>query len=202
VKLFSGLTERLRDGLKRSQEYLSQSFSAVLEPGRPITEELYEELEEVLIAADLGAAIAADFTNRAREEAMFGTVTRADQLRPLFRRFLIDTFAGASQPIDTEARPTVLLMLGVNGSGKTTTCAKLASRYALRWDLSSSDRTAEKTILQLVPAGAQQPATQLSLSTSFTGPTITASLQWKPEEPSWVIGEAVSLTAVPRPPPP
>jgi fused signal recognition particle receptor len=128
VKLFSGLTERLRDGLKRSQEYLSQNFSVVLEPGRPITEELYEELEEVLIAADLGAAIAADFTNRAREEAMFGTVTRADQLRPLFRRFLIDTFAGASQPIDTEARPTVLLMLGVNGSGKTTTCAKLASR--------------------------------------------------------------------------
>ena len=37
MKLFSGLTERLRDGLKRSQEYLSQSFSAVLEPGRPIT---------------------------------------------------------------------------------------------------------------------------------------------------------------------
>jgi fused signal recognition particle receptor len=128
VKLFSGLTERLRDGLKRSQEYLSQSFSAVLEPGRPITEELYEELEEVLIAADLGAAIAADFTNRAREEAMFGTVTQADQLRPLFRRFLIETFAGMSQPLDTEHRPTVLLMLGVNGSGKTTTCAKLAAR--------------------------------------------------------------------------
>ncbi|MBI2206569.1 MAG: signal recognition particle-docking protein FtsY [Candidatus Rokubacteria bacterium] len=128
MKLFSGLTERLRDGLRRSQEYLSQSFSSVLEADRPITEELYEELEEVLIAADLGAAVAADFTNRAREEAMFGTVTQAAHLRPLFRRFLVDTLGGAAQPLDLEHRPSVLLMLGVNGSGKTTTCAKLAAR--------------------------------------------------------------------------
>lgn len=128
MKLFSGLTERLRDGLRRSQEYLSQSFSSVLEADRPITEELYEELEDVLIGADLGAAIAADFTNRAREEAMFGTVTQAADLRPLFRRFLVDTLGGAAQPLDLEHRPSVLLMLGVNGSGKTTTCAKLAAR--------------------------------------------------------------------------
>jgi fused signal recognition particle receptor len=99
----------------------------VLEPDRPIDDALYEELEEVLIAADLGAPIAADFTNRAREEVMFGTVTRADQFRPLFRRFLVDTLTPAAQPISFEARPSVVLMLGVNGAGKTTTCAKLAA---------------------------------------------------------------------------
>jgi fused signal recognition particle receptor len=128
MKFFSGLGERLRDGLKRSQEYLSTGLAAVLEPDRPIDESLYEELEELLIAADLGAAIAADFTNRAREEVMFGTVTRADQLRPLFRRFLIDTLTPAAQPLNVEgARPAIILMLGVNGSGKTTTSAKLAA---------------------------------------------------------------------------
>jgi len=125
--LFSGFKERLRDGLKRSQEYLSSGLSSVLEPDRPIDDALYEELEEVLIAADLGAPIAADFTNRAREEVMFGTVTRADQFRPLFRRFLVDTLTPAAQPISLEARPSVVLMLGVNGAGKTTTCAKLAA---------------------------------------------------------------------------
>ena len=127
MKLFSGLGERLREGLKRSQEYLSNGLAAVLEPERPIDEALYEELEEVLVAADLGAAIAADFTNRAREEVMFGTVTQAAQLRPLFRRFLIDTLTPAAQPLNLEQRPAVILMLGVNGSGKTTTCAKLAA---------------------------------------------------------------------------
>ena len=128
MKLFSGFAGRLRDGLKRSQEYLTQSFSSVLDDDRPITEALYEELEEILIAADLGAAIAADFTNRAREEAMFGTVSKASDLRPLFRRFLLDTLSTAAQPLDLDHRPTILLMLGVNGSGKTTTCAKLAAR--------------------------------------------------------------------------
>src|SRR5687767_8465830 len=126
MKFFSGLGDRLREGLKRSQEYLSTGLAAVLEPDRPIDESLYEELEELLIAADLGAAIAADFSNRAREEVMFGTVTRADQLRPLFRRFLVETLTPAAQPISLEARPSVILMLGVNGAGKTTTCAKLA----------------------------------------------------------------------------
>src|SRR5437870_3065881 len=128
MSLFSGLKERLRDGLKRSQEYLATGLATVLEADRPIDDTLYEELEELLIAADLGAAIAADFTNRAREEVMFGTVTRADQLRPLFRRFLLDTLSAATQPLDLDHRPTVILMLGVNGSGKTTTCAKLAAR--------------------------------------------------------------------------
>jgi fused signal recognition particle receptor len=125
--LFSGFKERLKDGLKRSQEYLSNGLSSVLEPDRPIDETLYEELEEVLIAADLGATLAADFTNRAREEVVFGTVTRADQFRPLFRRFLVDTLTPAAQPLSLDARPTVILMLGVNGAGKTTTCAKLAA---------------------------------------------------------------------------
>ncbi|HEY7520727.1 MAG TPA: signal recognition particle-docking protein FtsY [Methylomirabilota bacterium] len=125
--LFSGFKERLRDGLKRSQEYLSNGLSSVLEPDRPIDDALYEELEDVLIAADLGATLAADFSNRAREEVVFGTVTRADQFRPLFRRFLVETLVSAAQPLNLEARPSVILMLGVNGAGKTTTCAKLAA---------------------------------------------------------------------------
>jgi len=127
MSLFSGLKERLRDGLKRSQEYLATGLASVLEGDRPIDEALYEELEELLIAADLGAAIAADFTNRAREEVMFGTVTRAAQLRPLFRRFLVDALKPAAQPLVVDARPSIVLMLGVNGAGKTTTAAKLAA---------------------------------------------------------------------------
>jgi len=127
VKFFAGLGERFRDGLRRSQEYLAGGLNAVLEPERPIDEALYEALEDLLIAADLGAPLAADFTNRAREEVMFGTVTRADQLRPLFRRFLADTLQRSAQPLDLDHRPAVVLLLGVNGSGKTTTAAKLAA---------------------------------------------------------------------------
>jgi fused signal recognition particle receptor len=127
VSFLAGLGARLREGLRRSQEYLATGLGEVFEADRPIDEALYEELEELLIAADLGAALAADFANRAREEVMFGTVTRGGELRPLFRRFLLDTIAGAAPTLDLAHRPAVVLMLGVNGSGKTTTAAKLAA---------------------------------------------------------------------------
>ncbi len=127
MKFLSELGERLREGLRRSQEYLAGGLGAMLETDRPIDDALLEELEELLIAADLGAALAADFTHRAREEVMFGTVTRAGQLRPLFRRFLVDMLSPAAQPLNLDHRPAVVLLLGVNGSGKTTTAAKLAS---------------------------------------------------------------------------
>src|ERR1051325_11139557 len=103
MKFFSGIGERLREGLKRSQEYLSTRLSTVLEPDRPIDETLWEEREELLISAELRAAL----------------------LRPVLRRFLLDTL-GAVRPLKLDAKPTVILMLGVNGSGKTTTSAKLA----------------------------------------------------------------------------
>jgi fused signal recognition particle receptor len=126
MTFLSGFGQKLRDGLRRSQEFLGSGLQTVLEPERPIDESLWEELEELLIAADLGAPMAADFVNRGREEVMYGTVTRAGQLRPVLRRFLLDTL-GPARPLALDARPSVVLMLGVNGSGKTTTSAKLAA---------------------------------------------------------------------------
>jgi fused signal recognition particle receptor len=127
VKFLAGLGDRLSAGLRRSRDLLAAELKSVFEPDRPIDEALWSELEEILIAADLGAPLAADFVNRGREEVMFGTVTRADQLRPLLRRFLAEVLAAAAQPLDLDHRPAVILVLGVNGSGKTTTCAKLAA---------------------------------------------------------------------------
>jgi fused signal recognition particle receptor len=128
VSFLSGFKQRLADGLRRSQEFLSVELKSVFEADRPIDDALFEELEEILIAADIGAAYAADFKNRAKEEVMYGTVTRADQLRPLFRRFLVETLTAQAAPLDLAHQPAVILMLGVNGAGKTTTCAKLAAQ--------------------------------------------------------------------------
>jgi fused signal recognition particle receptor len=158
VSFLSGLRERLTEGLRRSQEYLATGLQSVLSPERPIDDSLYEELEELLIAADLGAALAADFTNRAREEVMFGTVTRADQLRPLFRRFLLDALGPDTPPLDLDHRPAVLLVLGVNGSGKTTTCAKLAAALkgsGKRVALAAADTFRAAAIEQLASWGAR-----------------------------------------------
>lgn len=128
MRFLSSVADRLRDGLRRSQEFLGERLDELFAAGRPIEDSLFDELEELLISADLGPAVAEDFKHRAREEVMFGTVTRADQLGPLFRRFLADSLRPAAQPLDLDHRPAVVLMLGVNGSGKTTTSAKLAAQ--------------------------------------------------------------------------
>ena len=128
MKFLSAVAERLRDGLRRSQEFLGGRLDEVFASERPIDDALFEELEELLIAADLGVLVAADFKHRAREEVMFGTITRAGELRPLLRRFVAETLAGAAQGLDLDHAPAVVLLLGVNGSGKTTTAAKLAAQ--------------------------------------------------------------------------
>ena len=128
MKFLSAVAERLRDGLRRSQEFLGGRLDEVFASERPIDDALFEEVEELLIAADLGVLVAADFKHRAREEVMFGTVTRAGELRPLLRRFVAETLAGAAQGLDLDHAPAVVLLLGVNGSGKTTTAAKRAAQ--------------------------------------------------------------------------
>ncbi len=128
MSFFSGIKQRLTEGLRRSQEFLAAELKTVFEPERPIDDTLFEELEEILIAADIGAALAADFKHRAKEEQMYGTVTRAGELRPLFRKFLVDTLSQNAAALDLSHQPSVILMLGVNGAGKTTTCAKLAAQ--------------------------------------------------------------------------
>jgi len=89
---------------------------------------------------------------------MFGTVTRAAQLRPLFRRFLVDALKPAAQPLALDARPSIVLMLGVNGAGKTTTAAKLGA--SLKADgrqvlLAAADTFRAAAIEQLQAWGAR-----------------------------------------------
>jgi fused signal recognition particle receptor len=88
---------------------------------------MLDELEELLLAADLGAETSQEFVSRVRAEAKRTGSLSASDLRTLLRQFLEETLAGAAAPLELDARPSVVLMLGVNGSGKTTSTGKLAA---------------------------------------------------------------------------
>jgi fused signal recognition particle receptor len=127
VSFFRSLADRVKQGLQRTSDVLNTDITELFAFGRPVDEALLEELEERLVVSDLGAPVAAAFVDRVREEAKRGRITSAEDVRTLLRRFLEETLGPAEAPLDLSGRPSVILMLGVNGSGKTTSTGKLAA---------------------------------------------------------------------------
>ena len=132
MSLFGSLAERVREGLRRTRQFMDDGLDALLSVGRPVDDALLDELEEMLIASDLGAAAAAEFVKGVREEARRGRAVSSQDVRALLGRFLEETLADAAAPLCLEARPTVILVLGVNGAGKTTSTGKLAAALKAR----------------------------------------------------------------------
>ena len=127
MAFLSGLADRFRQGLERSRQAMSQGLDSLLALGREVDESMLDELEELLLAADLGAETSQEFVSLVRSSAKrTGSLSGAD-LRALLRQFLEETLAGAAAPLELDAKPSVVLMLGVNGSGKTTSTGKLAA---------------------------------------------------------------------------
>lgn len=127
MAFLSGLADRFRQGLERSRQAMSQGLDSLLALGREVDESMLDELEELLLAADLGAETSQEFVSLVRASAKrTGSLSGAD-LRALLRQFLEETLAGAAAPLELDAKPSVVLMLGVNGSGKTTSTGKLAA---------------------------------------------------------------------------
>ena len=93
---FGVLADRLRQGLDRSRQALNQGLDGLLLPGRVVDEVMLEELEELLVAADLGVREAAEFVGRVRAEAKRTGALSAQDVRALLRRFLEETLAGAA----------------------------------------------------------------------------------------------------------
>jgi fused signal recognition particle receptor len=124
---FGDLSDRLRQGLDRSRQAMSRGLDGLLAVGRPVDEAMLEDLEELLVSSDLGAGEAADFVSRVRAEAKRTGALSGQDVRALLRRFLEETLVGAAAPLNLDGAPSVILMLGVNGAGKTTSTGKLAA---------------------------------------------------------------------------
>lgn len=127
MKVLAALADRVRLSLERSRNALGGGLNAVLRLARPLDEPLFEELEELLVSADLGSLTAREFVERLREDVRRGRLTAPEDVRSELKRFLEEVLATAVSPLALDQRPAVILMLGVNGSGKTTTCGKLAA---------------------------------------------------------------------------
>jgi fused signal recognition particle receptor len=119
-----GFFGRLRGGLARSREALGRELSASLFDR--IYAQTWERLEEALILADVGPATTATVVGRLEGEVAAGRVTGSDAVRARLVDLLAEVAQVGERRIDLRARPAVVMVVGVNGTGKTTTIGKLA----------------------------------------------------------------------------
>ena len=119
-----GFFRRLRENLSKSREALGGELRATFTG--PLDDETWERLEEVLIYADVGARTTAKVVERLEREAMEGAIGGGDDLERRLRESLTELAQVGDDRIDVSHQPTVLLTVGVNGTGKTTTIGKLA----------------------------------------------------------------------------
>jgi fused signal recognition particle receptor len=123
-----GFFDRLKEGLAKTRKTFVGRVEAIF-TGRAIDEETLEELEEILIASDVGTRAASEIMTVIREKAKIGEAKDLTSVKELLKKEMV-TILGDSQPMVVfGSKPFVILAVGVNGVGKTTTIGKLASRF-------------------------------------------------------------------------
>jgi len=123
-----GFFDKLKESLTKTRKSLAEKVETIF-TGRKVDESTLEELEEILILSDVGTKASSEIMTVIREKARKGDVKDVDSVRELLKQEMI-TILGAPQPLLVSgSKPFVILAVGVNGVGKTTTIGKLASRF-------------------------------------------------------------------------
>jgi fused signal recognition particle receptor len=122
-----GLLDRLKERLTRTRTALSDRISGLFRGGRPIDDALLSELESMLYSADLGP-VASEVVEEISRLHRRGEVKGEEDVRAALKKVLLERLSATPGEVEIRAKPTVILVVGVNGSGKTTTIAKLAHR--------------------------------------------------------------------------
>lgn len=124
------ITEKFKKGLKKSRDSFSNALNNLISSYREINEEFFEDLEELLIQADVSYNTVLDLVDYLKVESQKHNLKQPEELREMIINKLVDIYMEGSTKVDlnknTEDEPTVYLFVGVNGVGKTTSIGKLA----------------------------------------------------------------------------
>ena len=123
------LFNRLKQGLTKAKQGITDRIDEVLKAYTKVDEELLEDLEEVLITADVGVNTTMDIIEKLEDVIRTKKITDPQDVREELKLIIEDILSKDDTKLDVSHSPTIILMVGVNGVGKTTTIGKLAHRY-------------------------------------------------------------------------
>src|SRR5882672_3435488 len=126
----TGLLDRMKQAVTRTRENLSERIEEIVSFRKEIDRETLNDLESTLIAADLGTTTTREVLDKLREQVDRKQIGNLDELKRLLRQELLAILKSSEKPVRAvETGPEVLLIVGVNGTGKTTTIGKLAAWF-------------------------------------------------------------------------
>ena len=123
-----GFFDKIKAGLAKTRDALSDSWNDLFSGGTEIDDDFYDELEESLILADLGVETATKATAALRKAVREKRITQAEQAKEALKEILADMVSVGEPELNLSTHPSVILVIGVNGVGKTTTIGKIAKQ--------------------------------------------------------------------------
>ncbi|GFZ29661.1 signal recognition particle receptor FtsY [Clostridium zeae] len=127
--MFGGLFEKLKSGLSKTRDNFTDRITEVLNLAVTIDEDLYDELEEILITSDIGMDTTLEIIDRLKSRIKAEKIKDPTEVKPCLKNVIADMLNEGVEDKETNGKQKVMLVIGVNGVGKTTSIGKLASKY-------------------------------------------------------------------------
>lgn len=123
-----GLFKKINKGLKKTRDNMSGAINAALYGKNEVDDEFYEELEEILVMADVGVNTAAEIVEKLRDAVFKKNLRKAKDVKNEIKNIVADMLSGG-ETVDMVTIPSIILVIGVNGVGKTTSIGKMAAMF-------------------------------------------------------------------------
>lgn len=127
--MFGGFFEKLKSGLTKTRDNLTDKMNEVFKLAVTIDEDLYEELEEILITSDIGVNTSVEIIERLRAKIRKEKINDVAMVSPALKEVISDMLKEGKNENEKDTFPKVMLVIGVNGVGKTTSIGKISAQY-------------------------------------------------------------------------
>ena len=178
-----GFFDKLKQGLTKTKESINDKINNVFSNFRKVDEELLEELEEALIMSDIGIETSVKIIDNLRERVKKEKIEDSEQVKEALREEIEKILEEPDNSLKLETKPSVILVIGVNGVGKTTSIGKMAARLA---------RDGKKVVVAAADTFRAAAVEQLEVWTKRAGAEIVKRQEGS--DPASVVYEAIDVT--------
>lgn len=122
-----GFFDKLKEGLSKTRKSITEKIDQVLVSFGKVDDDLFDELEEILVTADLGVDTAVRIIEDTKKKVRERKITEPSKVKDIIKEALVEILGEETEKLDIEPSPAVIMVIGVNGVGKTTSIGKIAS---------------------------------------------------------------------------